>query len=394
MAQDGILHGVRVLDFSRYIAGPYCAALLAGLGADVVRIEKPGGGEDRFVGPVAEGLSAIFLKTGLNKRSMTLDLTRPGARAVVERLVGGADVVIANMPPAVLARMGLDYETLAAIRPDIVLTTQTCFGHTGPWSERGGFDGIAQMMSGAAWFSGTPGQPQRTAAPLVDFSTAVLGAFGTLAALVQRDATGVGQHVQASLLGSALTAMSGPLLEQAVLGLNREPSGNRGQIGAPADVFRASDGHLTTLVLGDGLFRRLARVVGQPQWVDDPRFASDELRGEHRDEICDAVAAWVAARGRDAAVEELAAAGVPCGPVLDLVEALAHPQVQAMQFMQQIAVAGLANTVPAPRMPLDFSAWQPPHAPPPRIGEHTEAVLGEAGYSSAEIDALRADGVI
>lgn len=389
-----ILKDIRVLDFSRYIAGPYCAQLLGMLGADVVRIDKPGGGEDRFVGPVGEDLSAVFLMTGCNKRSLTLDLKHPQARGVVEALVKDADVVIANMPPAVLQRMGLDYATLSAIKADIILTTQTCFGHTGPWANRGGFDGIGQVMSGGAWLSGTAGEPRRAATPYVDYSTAVLGAFGTLAALYHRRDTGAGQHVQASLLGSAMAAFSAPLMEQAVLGVNRLPLGNRGQTSAPTDIFAARDGHLITQVVGNGLFRRLAGAIGRAEWCDDPRFANDDLRGAARDEICEAVAAWVSERSVDEVLDTLAAAGVPAGPVLDLDGALAHPQVAGMDLMPPLAVPGIEQPVPMARLPLDFSDFSPTRTAPARSGEHSAEILAAAGYSSDEIAALRAAAVI
>lgn len=394
MTSEAILKGVRVLDFSRYIAGPYCAQVLGWLGADVVRIDKPGGGEDRFVGPVGKDVSAVFMMTGAAKRSMTLDLKHQRAADVVRRLVAGADVVIVNMPPKVLSRMGLDYETLSAIKPDIILTTQTCFGHEGPWANRGGFDGIAQVMSGSAYMTGTPGEPRRAATPFVDYSTAVLGALGTLAALYQRRDTGKGQHVQASLLGTATAAFSPMLIEQAQLALNRQPTGNRGQTAAPTDIFQARDGHLITAVVGNGLFRKVADVVGHPEWRDDPRFATDELRGDHRDEICDTVAAWIAERSVDEVLETLGAAGVPCGPVHDLDQARTHPQTEAMGLLREFDIPGHDGPVTAARLPLDFSGYEPNPARPPLTGEHTDAILGEAGFSPTEIRSLRDSGVI
>lgn len=394
MSQQKILDGVRVLDFSRYIAGPYCAALLGWLGADVIRIDKPGGGEDRFVGPVGDEYSAVFVKTGFNKRSLTLDLKHEQAPEIIERLVKDADVVIVNMPPKVLARMGLDYDTLSAINPGIVLTTQTCFGHKGPWANRGGFDGIGQVMSGNAYLSGFPNDPRRAAAPYVDYSTAVLGALGTVSALWQRQATGKGQHVQASLLGSAFGVFAGPLIEQAAVQANRIPLGNRGQTSAPTDLFKAKDGSLITQVVGKGLFSRIAKVVGHEEWCDDPRFVTDEQRGEHRDEICDTVAAWVAERTVDEALDALSEAGVPCGPVLSLEDAIHHPQVEGMGLMHDVDLPGVSHATKGVRMPLDFSDYEPPRERPPQIGEHSESVLGEAGYSPAEVESLRQSGAI
>ncbi|HVO47104.1 MAG TPA: CoA transferase, partial [Steroidobacteraceae bacterium] len=175
-----LLEGVRVLDFGRYVAGPYCATLLGYLGADVIRIERRGGGEDRFIAPVtADGEGAVLFQTACNKRSLTLEIGRPEAREVLERLIATADVVVANLPPAALASLGLDYASLRAIRPDIISVTQTAFGDEGPYRDRGGFDGIGQAMSGAMYITGKPGSPAKAAAPYVDFSTAALAAFGT-----------------------------------------------------------------------------------------------------------------------------------------------------------------------------------------------------------------------
>jgi len=394
MTTANVLTGVRVLDFSRYIAGPYCAALLGFLGADVIRIEKPGGGEDRFVGPVSASASAIFMETGVNKRSMTLDLKHPASAAVVAQLVRGADVVIANMPPKVLKRMGLDYDTLRAIKPDIILTTQTAFGHEGPWADRGGFDGLGQVMSGSAFMSGTPGQPGRSATPFVDYSTAVLGAFGTLAALYHRRETGSGQHVQASLLGSGVAAFSPLIIEQALLGLNRQPSGTRGQTSGPTDIFKTRDGHVITQVLGNGLFANMARAIGAEHWLSNPDYATDELRGEHRDELCEVAGAWCATRSSEEVIAIMAKAGVPCGPVLDMEGAMAHPQIRAMGFLGAVAYPEFDKPAPVPRLPLDFSGIDPPQVRPPLVGEHTDAVLTEFGFDPAGIARLRADGVV
>ncbi|MEX2481263.1 MAG: CoA transferase [Gammaproteobacteria bacterium] len=388
------LAGIRVLDFSRYIAGPYCAALLGYLGADVIRIEKPGGSEDRFVGPVSASASAVYLETGCNKRGMTLDIKHAEARAIVRRLVAGADVVIANMPPGALVRAGLDYETLCAIKPDIVLTTQTGFGHVGPWRDRGGFDGIGQVMSGSAFLSGTPDAPARSATPFADFGTAALGAFATLGALYQRRDTGRGQHVQASLLGTALTFFNPALIEQAVLGVNRVPSGNRGQTSAPTDIFRTRDGHVLTHVVGNGLFRRLAGVIGEADWLTNPDYASDQSRGEQRDAICARVAQWCAERSTDDVLDTLAAAGVPAGPVLDLDAALAHPQAAAMNLLTALGYPDIDGAAPVARFPLDMSAHTPPQQRAPTIGEHTEEILRELGFDAPAITALREAGAV
>ncbi|HWJ07687.1 MAG TPA: CoA transferase, partial [Steroidobacteraceae bacterium] len=335
----GALDGVRVLDFGRYVAGPYCATLLGYLGAEVIRIEKRDGGEDRYIAPIAAGgEGGVFFQTACNKKSLTLDPASPRGREVVRRLVRTADVVVANLPPASLLALGLDYASLKAVRADVILVTQTAFGETGPLADSGGFDGVGQAMSGAMHMTGTPGQPVKAAAPYVDFSTAVLSAFGTLAALMHRTATGEGQHVQASLLGTALAVFGSHLVEQSALGLDRVPSGNRVQTSAPSDVFATRDGHLLTHVVGNGLFRRWAKLMGNAShWLDDPRFQSDQSRGDHSEEILARMREWCTTRTTAQALQELQAAGLPCGPVHTLRQALDHPQVDAMRWLAQVA---------------------------------------------------------
>src|SRR5947208_4904770 len=227
---DGVLTGTRVLDFGRYIAGPYCAALLADLGADVIRIERRGGGEDRWVAPVApDGVGALYLVMNRNKRAMTLDPSCPEGREIVKKLVATADVVVANLPPEVLRSLSLDLESLRTVKPDIILTTVTAFGAGGPWSAKHGFDGIGQVMCGSAYLTGTPEQPLRAAVPWVDCGTASLAAFGTLAALMARRQTGRGQKVEGALLRTAVAFNNPTLLEQAVVQPSRIATLNRGQ---------------------------------------------------------------------------------------------------------------------------------------------------------------------
>ena len=381
----GALKGIRVIDFSRYIAGPYCARLLAYLGADVIRVEKPSGGEDRFVTPLYGDTSALLSMTGLGKRGLTLDLKSPDSRVIVERLVESADVIIANMPGKVLKRLGLDYDSLKSLKRDIILTTQTCFGHDGPWSDWAGFDGIAQVMSGSAFMSGTEEEPRRSAAPYADYTTAVMGAFGTMAALRQRDQDGEGQHVQTSLLGSAIGAFSSAIIEQETLSTDRRPDGNRGQTTAPTDIFKTRDGSIITQVVGNGLFSRIAKVIGKPEWVDDVRFESDQSRAEHRNFICETVAEWASQFTTEKVLEELSSLGVPCGPVLGVTEVASHPQVDAMGFVEAITPLSSEGKIHATRIPLDFSNYKSSLGQPPDIGEHSEEVLKEIGFNDSEI---------
>ena len=222
--------------------------MLAEYGADVIRIEKRDGSEDRFPAQIGGGVGALFMQMNRNKRSMTLDPASPDGKAIVAKLVRSADVVIANLPEAALVSMGLDYATLRGYRPDIIFVTNTAFGPTGPLAHQVGFDGVGQAMSGAVYMTGQPDEPYRAQVNWVDFGTAVHCAFGTLAALMHRDQTGEGQLVTGALLATAVTLNNAALIEQAVAKPDRVPTGNRGQIAAPADIYRARDG----FVLGVG----------------------------------------------------------------------------------------------------------------------------------------------
>jgi crotonobetainyl-CoA:carnitine CoA-transferase CaiB-like acyl-CoA transferase len=393
-----VLAGIRVLDFGRYVAGPYCATLLGYLGAEVIRIERREGGEDRYIAPVTDGgEGGVFFQTACNKKSITLDPGKAEARELVARLVRTADVVVANLPPLQLRNMGIDYATLSAIRPDIILTTQTAFGDHGPYAHRGGFDGVGQAMSGAMYISGEPGSPVKAAAPYVDFGTAVLCALGTVAAILHRERTGEGQEVKGTLLGTALAVFGSHLAEQGATRINRTGSGNRVQTSAPSSVFATRDGHVLTHVVGNGLFRRWAKLMGEEaRWTADPKYRNDESRGSQSEAILEQMTAWCAARTTAEALAALDAAGLPAGPIYTPQQALDDPQVAAMNFLHTIGdFPGLHRPVPVSGLPVELSAT-PAGAPqrPPRLGEHTDAVLAELGYTPADIAALKDKAVV
>jgi len=393
---DGVLAGVRVLDFGRYIAGPYCAALLADLGADVIRIERIGGGEDRWVAPVgADGVGAMYLAMNRNKRAMTLDPACPEGREIVRKLVATADVVVANLPPEVLRSLALDLDSLRQVKPDIILTTVTAFGAGGPWSHKHGFDGIGQVMSGSAYLTGTPEQPMRAAVAWVDFGTASVSAFGTLAALMARAQTGRGQRVEAALLRTAVAFNNPTLVEQQVVRPDRIATLNRGQTSAPSDLFRTKDGWIIAYAIGGPMFTRWARLMGEEHWLTDPRFKDDLARGDNGETISKRMSEWTGERTTAEALAALETAKIPAGPLYSPQQALEDAHIRAAGLLADTEYPGLSRSVPLAPTPVDLSdtPGRFRHRAP-MLGEHTDAVLTELGYDAAGIAGLRARGVI
>lgn len=397
-----VLDGVRVLDFGRYIAGPYCAALLGDMGAEVIRIERREGSEDRFVQPIVPdagagegGEGAMFLQMNRNKKGLTLDPMTETGRSIVRRLVATADVVVANLPPATLKAMGLDYESLTASKPDIILTTVSAFGHGGPYSERTGFDGVAQSMVGAAYLTGHPDEPVKSYAPWVDFGTASLSAFGTLAALMERAQSGKGQVVEGSLLSTALAYFNFHLIEQQLRQTNRIAIGNRSPYAGPADIVQTKDGWILVQVIGMPLFRRWAKLMGEDHWLTDPRFKDDLARGDNGKILSERTARWAAERTSAEALAELEKARIPAGPVYSPQQALDDPHIQAMNYLKPVEFPGLPGAAPIMETPLRLSRTPGSvRERAPLLGEHTDAILTELGYTTEEISSFRAEGVI
>ena len=392
----GPLEGIRVIDFGRFIAGPYCAMLLGDMGAEVIRVDRRGGSEDRFLGPICEsGEGGMFLSINRNKRGLTLDPGKPGADEVIRRLVSGADIVVANLPLQVLRKMKVDYESLCAVKPDIILVMPSTFGPDGPYSERHGFDTIAQAMSGAMSLTGFPDTPTRALVPFEDYGTALHGAFGAMAALYHRRNTGEGQFVDVSLLATGVTFMQPFLAELAVTGRARQQWGNRGFWSAPSDCYRTKDGWLIVAVVGGSMFRRWARLVGREDLTGDPDLQTDLDRADNSDKIDEVMVPWCAERTNTQAVEELREARIPAGPMFELWEVLEDPHIQARELLKRVPFPGMSDDPPLANTPVRLSKSPGGiRGSAPQVGEHTEEILGELGFSPDEVAELKRAEVV
>ena len=393
---SGVLEGVKVLDFGRYIAGPFCGALLADYGAEVIRIERVNGSEDRYVTPVSEdGQGAMFLQLNRNKLGLTLNPTKEKGQEIVKKLVQKSDIVIANLPEQTLKSMGLDYEELKEINPGIILTSNTAFGTTGPYAERVGFDGVAQAMSGAMDMTGEPEQPTKAYAPYVDFCSASLAAFGTLLAYLEKQKTGKGQRVQTSLLQTALTTTNSLLIEQEILNINRVASLNRAQTSGPSDTFKTKDGWILVQTVGGPLFERWVNLMGEKNWLEDKRFKDDLSRGENGHLISERMSEWCAERTSKEAIMELEGSRIPVGEVLKASETLKE---------EHILKKGSFVKLNYPTMDKEYSVVGPAvelsenpgviKSRSPQLGEHNEEILSGLGYSQDEITQLKSERII
>lgn len=390
----GILNGVRVLDFGRWIAGPYAAHILASFGADVTRVERPKGEDDRYLMPVtAHGEGAQFLQCNGGKRCLTLSMTSDEGRDVMRRLIAQADVVIANYSPGALKYFGLDYETLKSIKPDIILASASAFGSTGDLAERIGFDGVGQAVSGAIYLTGEPGKPTRAATAPIDFSTSLSLAYGTLAAIIGKMRTGEGAHVEASLVGTSLNITNQILMEEATGYRHREPTGNRSPMSSPSDIFKATDGWFIMQVIGQKVFERWCKVIGREDLITDPRFANDDSRGENGAELSRIMQEWCEGKSRDECVAVLTKASIGCGPVLAPAEVMGGAMDLRATYMRDVAFPD-SNPVPIVPPPARLSNGSVELSRPPLLGEHSEEVLSDYGFTAEEITLLRDGGMI
>jgi crotonobetainyl-CoA:carnitine CoA-transferase CaiB-like acyl-CoA transferase len=391
------LTGIRVLDLGRHLAGPTCAMLLGDLGADVIKIEKPGVGEDgRAAGPpFFSGISAFFLSANRNKRSLTLDIKHAEGQEAFCRLADTADVVIENFRPGVMDALGIGYATMRERNKRIIYCSISGFGADGPFSDRPGLDQIIQGVSGLMSVTGFEGEePVRVGIPIADLLTGLYGAYGVLAALQARERTGCGQKVNTSLL----EAMVGTMGFQAVRYLNGggvpPPAGNHHPINAPYGVFRARDGALTIGATGDKRWPLFCQLLGADEWLSDPRFTTNGDRFEHRLALKALIDEKLQARTVDEWEQIMNEAGIPAGPVYAMDDALDHPQVRHREMVVERAhpILGTVNLLGLPVKLSDTPGDI--HRIPPDMGEHSDEILSGLGYTESEIGDLRAQGVV
>ena len=397
----GALSHLRVLDLSRVLAGPWASQVLADLGAEVIKVERPGSGDDtRSWGPPwvdeASGQSAYFLSTNRGKRSITVDLARAEGQDIVRRLAARSDVLLENYKAGALDRYGLGNARLAAENPRLVYCSITGFGQTGPYRERAGYDFLIQGMGGLMSLTGEPdGEPMKVGVAITDILTGMYAATAVLAALEHRGRTGRGQHVDLALLDVQVAMLANQA--QGYLVTRQVPArlGNAHPSIVPYQAFATRDGHIVIAVGNDGQFQRLCAAAGQPALADDPRFATNAARVANRAELVTLLAKLVAGRSSREWIETLEAATVPCGPINDLAQVFADPQVRH-RGMEMAASGPPGRSVPMVRSPIRLSETPVRSgAAAPSLGEHTEEVLSELlGMSPAEVAALRALGVV
>ncbi|MGI9595110.1 MAG: CaiB/BaiF CoA transferase family protein [Acidimicrobiales bacterium] len=390
------LQGVRVVEFCEVAAGPYCSMLLADQGADVVKVEKPTGDTMRSWPPISspdradgsdQGFSENFASINRSKRSVVLDMKTEQGLAAATALIERADVVVENYRPGVMAKLGIDYETMSAVNPGVTYCSISAFGQEGPRSTEGGFDLTMQAMAGVMSVTGEPGgAPVKCGVPLCDFVAGLYGAFGVASALRERERTGRGQHIDVSMLGTTLAVGALQTSEYFGTGDNPRKLGSAHPRNAPYQAFRSADGHFGMAAGNNGLWERVCEVVGLPELVDDERYRTPVLRAANQDELRITLEATFMTEPSAHWLSAFARAGVPSSPINSYRDALADPQVEHMGWVRPLRLPnGVETETFGPPVRIDGRSV-PIRSSPPLLGEHTEAVLAELGLTVPGLD--------
>jgi crotonobetainyl-CoA:carnitine CoA-transferase CaiB-like acyl-CoA transferase len=396
-AASGPLNGVFVLDLTRVLSGPFCTMMLADMGARVIKVERPGDGDEtRAWGPpFVGGESAYFLGTNRNKESITLDFKRPEGRRIINRLIDRADVIVENFRPGTLARMGLDYASLEEAHPKLIYASISGFGQTGPRQFEAGYDAVVQAEGGLMSITGdADGPPFRVGVAIADLVAGMLAAQGIVLALYAREKTGRGQQVDIGMLDGVISILSYHASMHLTANIRSRRVGNRHATIAPYETFAAADGEFFLAVGNDDQFRRFCAAAGVSSLPEDPRFTTNPARVVHHTELRQRLSPVLSARPRAYWIELLTEAGVPCGDVRDVPEALADPQILARDMIQSVehARAGMLKVVGVP-IKLSETPGSVRTAPP-TLGQHTTAILRELQIDDDEIARLRDQRVI
>jgi crotonobetainyl-CoA:carnitine CoA-transferase CaiB-like acyl-CoA transferase len=388
MSQTKLLDGITVLDVTQVMAGPYCAMLLCDMGARVIKVEPPAGDSTRAMAGAIGTDSAAFNAVNRGKLGIVLDLQQPPGRAALARLASSADIVIENYRPGVMARLGLDYPTLAARNPRLIYASISGYGATGPAATKGGFDLVAQGVSGIMSVTGEPGRPPvKAGLPITDLGAGLFALAAILAALHWRASSGRGQHIDTSLTDAGV-ALSVWEATEYFSGHVPEPMGSAHRMSAPYQAFRCADGYITIGAANDRTFAKLARLLGHEEWLSDGRFASDAARVDHRTSLAAAIEAVTVTRSCAHWLAILDAAGIPCGPINDYAQVFADPQVVARQMSVPVdhptlgRIRNLGTPIKMSETPLEVGRRAP------LLGEHTEQVLREYGFTDEELSPL------
>jgi CoA:oxalate CoA-transferase len=392
-----VLEGLRVIDATTFVAAPFCCQTLADFGAEVIRVEPPGGAIDRELGPIAPlGGNLNIPLYNRNKKGITLNLRHPKGKEILCSLVKMSDIFVTNMTRRAVNSLGISYDTLSGINPGLVYASLTGYGLTGPYAERPSFDPVCQAISGHMYVSGFKDSgPTKSASSLCDYGAGLYCVIGILLALRQREKTGKGQEIDVALLDTGVSFMESVFAMYKVLGEIQPQMGNARPFSAPTDTFRCKDGQVYLAVSFNRMWKRFTQLIGKEELGNDPRFASSELRRRNRDYLNNITQGWLADKTREEAVELLIEAGIPAGPVNTVTEAFSNPQVSAREMIVEMDQPDIGK-IPVPGIVIKLSETPGTiETPAPAIGQHNQAVYeGLLGLSESELEQMKSEGAI